>query len=466
MKLRFLTLLAVLLLLVPVAAAQDMMTPSVTVADQVSTDGMVIISSIVSDGPGWLVIHADNGEGRPGPVIGYRAVNDGETESLAVSIDTSMATPTLFAMLHSDTGEVGVYEFGQVEGADGPVRVDDAVITPAFNAEILRAYDQYVDMGMVNVAAVVVSQDGFVVIHAAGENGGPGPVIGFAPVSAGTSTDVMVQVDEAAVTPTIFPMLHVDTGEAGTYEFGQVEGADGPVVIDGTVAVTGITVNQPSMRVPDQIVTDMVTAESVVSEGAGWLVIHAAGEEGGPGPVIGFAAVEAGTNTDVMVEVDPAGVTPTLFPMLHVDTGEAGAYEFGQVEGADGPVRVNDSVLVFPINAAPAIDLSEGRIDGEGTLMINWALIDAQGWLVIHADNGEGGPGPVIGYAPLAAGLNENIQVSLDAAGITETIFPMLHYDTGEAGVYEFGQVEGADGPVRVGDAVVVGPLTPARAMN
>jgi len=35
----------------------------------------------------------------------------------------------------------------------------------------------------------------------------------------------------------------------------------------------------------------------------------------------------------------------------------------------------------------------------------------------------------------------------------------MLHYDTGEAGVYEFNTVEGADGPVRVGDAVIVGPI-------
>ena len=42
----------------------------------------------------------------------------------------------------------------------------------------------------------------------------------------------------------------------------------------------------------------------------------------------------------------------------------------------------------------------------------------------------------------------------------------MLHYDTGEAGVYEFGEVEGADGPVVVQGDIVVGPLTPGEGME
>ncbi len=458
---RFFILLAVVALALTafaVSAQDDMMTPSVTVADQVSLDGTVTIEAVYSDGPGFVVIHIDNGEGAPGPVAGFSAVNDGVSYNVSIAIDTNVATPTLFAMLHSDTGEVGVYEFGMVEGADGPVAVDGAVVTPAFNAEIVRAYDQFLDMNTFEAASVVTAQDGWLVIHAASEEGGPGPVLGQAQVAAGSNLDVSVEL-EGDITGTLFPMLHVDTGEAGVYEFGAVEGADGPVVIDGVVATFPVTTGNPAMRVPDQIVTDTVMAESVLSEGLGWLVIHADNGEGGPGPVIGFAQVEGGTNVNVMVEVDPMGVTPVLFPMLHVDTGAEGEYEFGTVDGADGPVFVNESVLVFPINAASSIDYS-GTLDGE-TLTVDAALIDAQGWLVIHADNGEGGPGAVIGQAPLVAGLNTNIEISLDADGITDTLFPMLHYDTGEAGVYEFGMVEGADGPVRVGEAVIVGPLTP-----
>ena len=162
-----------------VLAQDDMMTPSVTVSDQLSLDGTVTISEVVSDGPGFIVIHAD-ADGIGG-VIGFRAVNDGTSVNVSVPIDTSMATPTLYAMLHSDTGEVGTYEFGAVEGADGPVAVDGEVVTPAFNVELVRAYDQIAD-GSVMIANVVTQQDGFVVVHAE-MDGTFGAVIGVAPVS-------------------------------------------------------------------------------------------------------------------------------------------------------------------------------------------------------------------------------------------------------------------------------------------
>jgi hypothetical protein len=117
--------------------------------------------------------------------------------------------------------------------------------------------------------------------------------------------------------------------------------------------------------------------------------------------------------------------------------------------------------LVFPINAASSIEYS-GSISGS-TVTVDSALIDAAGWMVIHADNG-GAPGPVLGQTPIIPGLNTDISVEL-MGEITETVFPMLHYDTGEMGVYEFGTVDGADGPVRVGDAVVTGPMTPEAGM-
>jgi hypothetical protein len=446
-----------------VAAQDDMTTPYVTVNDQVSVDGTVTIDEAFSPGPGWMVIHADNGEGAPGPVIGFRQLQTGMNVNFAVPVDTASATPTLFAMLHEDTGEAGVYEFGEVEGADLPVLVDEAPVTPPFNVELIGVTDQFIADGTVTVGSVVVSQDGFVVVHADNGEGAPGPVLGFAAITAGQNSDVAVTLDGEA-TNVLFPMLHVDTGEAGVYEFGTVEGADGPVAVDGVVAVTGITVGTPAMRVPDQIVTDTVTATSVLSDGPGWLVIHAESEEGGPGPVIGFAAVEDGINTDVTVEIDADAATPTLFPMLHVDTGEAGVYEFGEVEGADGPVTIDGNVLVFPINAAPSITYS-GELS-DNVLTIDSALIDAPGWMVVHADNGEGAPGPVLGFTPIIPGVNNDIMVELDADGITETLFPMLHYDTGEAGVYEFGTVEGADGPVAVNEAVITGPLVPGDMMD
>ncbi|GAB4572941.1 MAG: hypothetical protein Kow0077_13780 [Anaerolineae bacterium] len=448
-------------------SAQDMPAPSVTVSDQVSLDGTVTIDSIYSEGPGFIVIHIDNGEGRPGPIAGYRAVNAGWNINVKVAIDTTMATPTLFAMLHVDTGEVGSFEFGAVEGADGPVIVDGAPLTPPFAATIVRAYDQLVEMGHITITSVTAQQDGWLVVHA-GDASAPGPVLGQTFVPAGTSVDVQVDL-EGEITPVLWPMLHVDTGTAGEYEFAGPGTEDGPVAVNGRVATFPIW-TIPHMRVSDQIVMHadnypgemmmdkgpMLIADSVLAEVDGWLVVHA-DNDGGPGPVLGQTFVPAGTNTVVAVELNAEGLTPVLWPMLHVDTGTAGEYEFAGPGTDDGPVAVDGNVLTFPVNAAPTIRYS-GALAEDGALIVDAALIDAPGWLVIHSDN-DGAPGPVLGAAPLLPGLTENVRVELEGDPGSR-VFPMLHYDTGEAGVYEFGSVEGADGPVRVGEAVVVGPLT------
>lgn len=447
-------------------AQMDMTTPSVSVADQVVLDGSVRINAVVSDGPGFVVIHIDN-EGAPGPVAGYRAVNDGVSYNVDIDIDTTVATPVLYAMLHTDSGEVGVYEFGMVEGADGPVRVDGNVVTPAFTVAILDAADALLADNMVTVRSVTMSDAGWVVIHA-DNNGAPGPVLGQTLVEAGTTANVMVEIDASGVAGSVFPMLHVDTGEIGTYEFGTVEGADGPVVINGVVATVAQSV-APSARARDQIVLhgdsmDMMmdmaptfVVDSVVSDGPGVIVIHV-DNEGAPGPVAGWAFVDSGTTLDVVVTLDQeVELTPVLWPMLHVDDGAVGTYEFDGSSGLDNPVAVNGSVVTFPVNVAPSMSY-EAQTLTDGAVVINSALIDAQGWLVIH-DGASGSPGPVLASYPLLAGLNSDIVVPVDAAAAGALVFPMLHYDTAELGAYEFGAVEGADGPVVFGGNVVVSPL-------
>lgn len=489
---KFAALLVVAVLaiaLAPAAAQDDPPTPAVTVSDQLVFDGHVVVDNVISPGLGWMVIHADNGDGAPGPVIGWQHLHPGQNNNVRVQIDTRMATPTLFAMLHEDTGVENEYEFGAVEGADGPVRVDGNVVTPPFNIELIDARPQFIAESTFLADVVVTAQPGWLVIHADGD-GRPGPVIGFAEVQAGANSELTVPLDSNEGT-SVWPMLHVDTGEAGVYEFGQVEGADAPVMIDGQVATFNVPTapsilanpqivvngdNRPEgMMMMDDMADDMsgddmgdemeisgptFTAQAVLSDGPGWLVVHAAGENG-PGPVIGFAPVTDGFNANVRVELDAAGLTPVLWPMLHVDTGEAGVYEFGAVEGADGPVRVNDAVVTFPVNVAPSFMAAPQPADG--AIEFDMILADATAWMVIHASV-DGAPGPVIGFAQVNSGVNFNISVPHDdptavEGAATDQVFPMLHYDTGVVGEYEFGQVEGADGPVMLNGNVVVGPL-------
>lgn len=119
--------LAMLVVTVLAVNAQDM-TPSVTVDDQTIEEGMVTVATVVSDGPGWIVIHADE-DGAPGPVIGFAAVDDGETTDVMVEVDADAATETLYAMLHEDSGEMGTYEF---PAGDPPARVDGEVVVEPF----------------------------------------------------------------------------------------------------------------------------------------------------------------------------------------------------------------------------------------------------------------------------------------------------------------------------------------------
>ena len=125
--------LAVVALMAAVALAgcqsmPDAGTPSVTVGDQAVKDGSVTVATVVSKGPGWIVIHAQK-DGKPGPVIGYAPVKDGVNRNVMAKVDASKATDVLYAMLHTDAGVVATYEF---PGADVPVKAGDQVITPPF----------------------------------------------------------------------------------------------------------------------------------------------------------------------------------------------------------------------------------------------------------------------------------------------------------------------------------------------
>jgi len=229
-----------------VSLAMAQVTPSVTVNDQALADGQVTVAAVVSDGPGWIVIHAQ-ADGAPGPVLGYSPVADGENSDVAVAIDEAGATEVLYAMLHIDAGAAGTYEF---PGDDAPAKVDDQPVVAAFNLAIpeliasnevvpsVTAGDQAITDGQVTVASVVSNGSGWIVIHAQAD-GAPGPVLGYSPVADGENNDVAVTIDEAGVTEVLYAMLHIDAGTVGTYEF---PGDDAPATADDQPVVLSFNV--------------------------------------------------------------------------------------------------------------------------------------------------------------------------------------------------------------------------------
>lgn len=229
MKIRLVSVCVVLLLAGIMAVsvmAQD--TPSISVSDQISS-GSVVIDRVYSDGPGFVVVRGAGGRGTPGPVLGHTAVASGLTEDVVVELNLDLATGQLFAALHTDDTNEGDWDFGLTAGADAPVKVDDQFVHQLFTAYVIEMSNQPVAEDNTVVAdTVVMNAPGWLVIHA-DNNGAPGPVLGYAPVRAGRNANVVVELAAEGRTDVVWPMLHVDTGTVGEYEFGTVEGADVPV---------------------------------------------------------------------------------------------------------------------------------------------------------------------------------------------------------------------------------------------
>lgn len=109
-------------------------TPSITVMDQTATGDNILanvtIADVVSDGPGWVVIH-NNLLGHPGGVVGYTHVDSGNNSNVSVTIHSFVATDNLFAVLHYDRGEAGVFEYPAI---DTEQMADGQMVFGPFNA--------------------------------------------------------------------------------------------------------------------------------------------------------------------------------------------------------------------------------------------------------------------------------------------------------------------------------------------
>jgi hypothetical protein len=227
---------------------------------------------------------------------------------------------------------------------------------------------------------------------------------------------------------------------------------------DDAVAAT----TQPSLAtlsVSSQVISqNTVMVEMIDIPADGWIVIHA--DNGSNGPVVPTIIsmptyVEAGANQNIEVAFT-ADATLTngdqVWVMLHEDTGTNMLYEFDGNSSLDPPFIVNGAPVMTPITISAASISSPDMAVNNNTVVLPEVVAAADGWLVIHNDNGSGGivlPG-IIGQVLVSKGVNTNVTVQLDASvTITpgQSLFPMLHLDNGVIGQYEFDGVGVFDGP-------------------
>ena len=128
-------------------------TPSLTVVDQDAVgDSMlanVTVAEAISDGPGWVVIH-NNLFGHPGGVVGYIHVDSGRSSNVSVTIHSFVATDSLFAVLHYDRGEAGVFEYPAIDieqRAEGQIMIKPFRVSTSWDAMLLNLTQMAKDAG-------------------------------------------------------------------------------------------------------------------------------------------------------------------------------------------------------------------------------------------------------------------------------------------------------------------------------
>jgi hypothetical protein len=411
-------LLCVLLLAIP-AAAQDVTptpdpaagtgaetaAPSIEVSDQFVFNGILSLARVVSEGPGFVAIHVDM-EGMPGPLVGIAPVQAGTNENVLMLIDTAGATPNLMAVLHADDTTIGVFEHTMNPAADPPIGGDPMATAAPFTINALTVYQQQIQDNMLTVASVIMDTAGWVAVYS-DESGQPGAEsIGQVAVNAGTTPAVMVPVTLSEGAGSLFAMLHTDDGQVGTFEAGQVEGADAPINMNGIMALLPVILSDtptvltasgtpigdgttvPMIMAGEQglmgaagaeltegSATAEFTVESVSSPFAGWIDVHADGG-GHPSKSLGMAPVAQGENNAVVVTlnpnmqpVPPFEVTPIVWPMLHIDDANPGVYDYLMIPFADLPIIVNGRVLTLPVSitGGDLVTGMEGMMGGEAT---------------------------------------------------------------------------------------------------
>lgn len=110
-----------------------------------------------------------------------------------------------------------------------------------------------------------------------------------------------------------------------------------------------------SVKSSDQDVSEgTVTASEIMAKSNGWLVVHRTDKAMKPGPVVGYAPLKKGKNTDVAaILTEPVKEGEMLMLMLHGEDGgsKTGIFEYTLGAKEDGPVKVDGKLVMTVIHA-------------------------------------------------------------------------------------------------------------------
>ncbi|MCR4279941.1 MAG: plastocyanin/azurin family copper-binding protein [Candidatus Komeilibacteria bacterium] len=125
----------------------------------------------------------------------------------------------------------------------------------------------------------------------------------------------------------------------------------------------------------------------------------------------------------------------------------------GIILTSDG-LEDNDFMLnnEFSDGAAATIEATDQTVNNDNIVTVARVIAYEDGWAVVHASN-NGQVGRILGFAPIMAGTNEDVSVSINTAEAGEELVVMLHVDAGVKGTFE---PDTDDIPVAVNNATVM----------
>jgi hypothetical protein len=114
------------------------MAPMVEAADQSVANGVVSAEKVVAPANGWMVVHRTDAEMKPGPVVGYAPLREGENLDVAAILQEEVAAgDMLMLMVHGEDGgqQTGVFEYTLGATEDGPVRMEGDLVMATITAQ-------------------------------------------------------------------------------------------------------------------------------------------------------------------------------------------------------------------------------------------------------------------------------------------------------------------------------------------
>jgi hypothetical protein len=358
--------------------------------------------------------------------------------------------------LHVDSGEIGTFEF---PGPDNPVRSGADLLQENITVDIDLTYpsvtvsDQDLsEDGSLLIDKVTVTAQSWIAVHV-DDDGQPGPMLGYAPVSKGEQEELSIKINWFNATPTLHALLYLDAGEPGRFDD---PAEDKPVVIDGLAVQATFQLRlAPDIFVVDQPVLEgIIHVERATSNGPGWIVVYQ-DEEGDFGNIIGWSALTDGLNHQVAISVTESAVTPILHLMLHEDLEDVGEFGFPRT---DPWVRYQDRLpnpFSIRSDAGNFLVTRDQRLSEENTFTIPMIVVDVDTWVVVKNNDSE--EGEILGMTWLPAGFHRDVSVAVEPESVSENLLVALHIDSGFKQEFEF--PDGVDFPLQRNRTAIQAPF-------